>query len=112
MQDKTRVGAIVRAGMDDKEMTEGLGINLKLALTALFVVGASIAGFAGVIGGQMLGASIDHGIQILVLALIVVVVGGVGSVQGALLGAMIIGVVDAFGKLLFPELAMFTCTWS
>jgi branched-chain amino acid transport system permease protein len=108
LQDKTRVGAIVRAGMDNKEVTEGLGINLKLALTALFVVGASIAGFAGVIGGQMLGASLDYGIQILVLALIVVVVGGVGSVQGALLGAVIIGLVDAFGKLLFPELAMFT----
>lgn len=108
LQDRTRVGAIVRAGMDNREMTEGLGINLKLVLTVLFFVGAAIAGFAGVIGGQMLGASLGQGTQILVLALIVVVVGGVGSVQGALVGAMIIGLVDAFGKLLFPELAMFT----
>lgn len=107
LQDKTRIGAIVRAGMDDREMTKGLGINLELIAGALFFVGAFLAGFAGVIGAQLMGANLGHGLDILLLALIVVVIGGMGSVQGSLVGAMMIGLVDAFGKILFPDLAMF-----
>jgi branched-chain amino acid transport system permease protein len=108
LQDKTRIGAIVRAGIDNGEMTRGLGINLGLVNSILFFVGAAVAGFAGVIGAQIMGASLDLGLDVLLLSLIVVVIGGMGSVQGAFLGAMIIGVVDAFGKVFFPELAMFT----
>lgn len=107
LQDRTRVGAIVRAGMDDKEVAEGLGINFGRASVTLFVVGACVAGFAGVIGAQMLGASLDFGTTMLTFALIVVIVGGVGSVQGALLGAIGIGLLDAFGKILFPGVATF-----
>jgi branched-chain amino acid transport system permease protein len=107
LQDRTRVGAIVRAGMDDKEMTMGLGINLGRVSTAVFFLGAFIAGCAGIIGAQLLGAHLLLSTDILLLALVVVIVGGVGSVQGALLGAMLIGIIDAFGKALFPELAMF-----
>jgi len=108
LQDKTRVGAIVRAGMDDKEMTMALGVNLGLVSTALFFVGSFIAGFAGVIGANLLGVNLGLGMDVLLLALAVVIIGGVGSIQGALLGSMVIGIIDAFGKALFPELAMFT----
>ena len=108
LQNKTRMGAIVRAGMDDKEMTMGLGINLERVFTFVFFLAAFIAGSAGVIGAQLLGAYSWLGTDILLYALIVVVVGGLGSVQGALLGALVIGLIDTFGKALFPQFAMFT----
>ena len=108
LQDRTRVGAIVRAGMDDKETTMGLGINLELAFAVIFFISSFIAGAAGVIGAQLLGVRTDLGLEVLLLALIVIIVGGVGSIQGALLGGILIGVVDAFGKAVFPQLAMFT----
>ena len=108
LQDKTRVGAMVRAGMDNKEMTMGLGINLERLFTLVFFVASCIAGVAGVLGAQLLGVYNALGLEILLLALIVIIVGGVGSVQGALLGGILIGVIDAFGRALFPKLAMFT----
>jgi branched-chain amino acid transport system permease protein len=108
LQDKTRVGAMVRAGMDNKEMTMGLGINLERVFAGVFFFASCIAGVAGVVGAQLLGVYNALGLEILLLALIVIIVGGVGSVQGALLGGIIIGVVDAFGRALFPKLAMFT----
>ena len=106
--ERTRVGAIVRAGMDDRETATGLGINLGRINYLVFFLGALMAGFAGVIGAQMMGPRIGMGWDILLFALIVLVVGGMGSIKGALLGAMIIGLVDAFGRALFPDLAMFT----
>jgi len=107
LQEKTRVGAIVRAGMDDKEMTTGLGINQGRVTYLVFFLGAFMAGIAGVVGTQLLGVNLDMGWDILLLALIVLVVGGIGSIQGALLGAMVIGIINAFGVALFPEIAMF-----
>lgn len=107
LQYKTRAGAIVRAGMDNKEMTMGLGINLGRVSTILFSVGSFIAGAAGVIGAQLLGVNLALGTDILLLSLGVVIVGGMGSVQGALVGGVLIGVIDAFGKALFPQLSMF-----
>jgi branched-chain amino acid transport system permease protein len=108
LQDRTRMGAIVRAGMDDKETTMGLGINLELAFAVIFFISSFIAGAAGVIGAQLLGVRTDLGLEVLLLALIVIIVGGVGSIQGALLGGILIGVIDAFGKAVFPQMAMFT----
>jgi branched-chain amino acid transport system permease protein len=108
LQDRTRVGAMVRAGMDNKEMTMGLGINLELVFSLVFFVASCIAGVAGVLGAQLLGVYNALGLEILLLALIVIIVGGVGSVQGALIGGILIGVIDAFGRALFPKLAMFT----
>ena len=108
LEDYTRMGAIVRAGMDDKEMTMGLGINLGLVTAVVFFFGTSITGIAGVIGIQLLGADLELSLSILKFALVVVVVGGVGSVHGALLGSMLIAFIDTFGKALFPEFAMFT----
>jgi branched-chain amino acid transport system permease protein len=108
LEDHTRIGAIVRAGMDDKEMTMGLGINLGLVTALVFLFGSAITGVAGVIGMQIMGADLQLPLSILKYALVVVVVGGVGSVHGALLGSLLIGVIDTFGKALFPEYAMFT----
>ncbi len=108
LQDKTRVGAMVRAGMDNKEMAMGLGINMERVFALVFFVASCIAGVAGVLGAQLLGVYNALGFEMLLLALIVIIVGGVGSVQGALLGGILIGVIDAFGRALFPKLAMFT----
>jgi branched-chain amino acid transport system permease protein len=108
LQDKTRAGAIVRAGMDDKETTMGLGINLELTFAVIFFISSFIAGAAGVVGAQLLGVRTSLGMEVLLFALIVIIVGGVGSIQGALLGGLLIGVIDAFGRALFPQLAMFT----
>jgi len=107
LQEKTRIGATVRAGMDDKEMTTGLGIKLDRINEMVFFSGAFIAGIAGVIGAQIIGPNLDMAFNILLLALIVLVVGGMGSVQGAFIGAIVIGIVDAFGRALMPGLAMF-----
>ena len=108
LQNHTRVGAIIRAGMDDREMTMGLGVNLERVSVAVFFLGSVIAGGAGVVGAQLLGANLQLSIDILLLALVVVVIGGMGSVEGALLGSMVIGLIDTFGKALFPDLAMFS----
>jgi branched-chain amino acid transport system permease protein len=106
--ERTRTGAVIRAGMDDKEMTAGLGINVALVSTAVFSLGAFIAGAAGVLGANLFGVNLDLGLNILLYALIVVVIGGMGSIPGALLGSMIIGVVDSFIKGLNPELGYFS----
>ena len=101
-QEKTRVGAIIRAGMDNKEVTTGLGINLKIVFTGVFILGAFVAGFCGLIGAQLLGINLSLGWDALLLAMIVVIVGGTGSIQGALVGGLVIGLVDAYGKAFFP----------
>ena len=108
LEDHTRIGAIIRAGMDDKEMAEGLGVNLGLVTALVFFFGTAITGIAGVLGMMIMGVDLQLPLTILKFAVVVVVVGGVGSVHGALLGSLIIGLVDTFGKALFPNLAMFT----
>ena len=108
LQDKTRAGAMIRAGMDDKETALALGINLPLVGTLTFFVGSFIAGFAGVIGAQVMGVYPEMSMSVMLLVLAVIIIGGVGSVQGTLLGAGILGIIDSFGKSLFPDFAMFT----
>jgi branched-chain amino acid transport system permease protein len=108
LQDKTRIGAIVRAGMDDKEMIQGLGVNLEAVSTVVFFVGCFVAGLAGVVGAQLLSTYPGLGSDVLLLALVVIIVGGIGSIQGSLLGGLLIGLIDTFGKAMFPGLAMFT----
>jgi len=108
LQDKTRFGAMVRAGMDDKEMTTGLGINLERVSMLVFFLAAFVAGIAGVVGAQLLGVYSWLSTDILVLALVVVIVGGMGSVQGALSGGIVIGLIDTVFKTLFPQFSMFT----
>lgn len=106
VQDRTRIGAIVRAGMDDPAMTRALGINLNLVVVAVFVLGSAVAGLAGGVGGLVLGASSEQPMQILLLALIVVVVGGVGSVSGTIIAALLIGLLDSISRFIFPDMAV------
>ncbi len=106
--EKTRIGAIVRAGMDNKEMAMGLGINYSLTCSIVFTLGSFIGGFAGCMAIPFIGVVHSMSLEILLYALIVVVVGGPGSVFGTLLGGILIGIIDAFGKAFFTDLAMFT----
>lgn len=105
VQDRTRVGAMVRAGMDDAEMTRALGINLDRIVMTVFVLGSAVAGIAGGIGGLVLGASTNQPMDVLLLALIVVVVGGIGSVPGTLVASLMIGLLDAFSRYQFPQMS-------
>jgi branched-chain amino acid transport system permease protein len=105
VQDRTRVGAMVRAGMDDAEMTRALGINLDRVVLAVFVLGSAVAGIAGGIGGLVLGASTAQPMDVLLLALIVVVVGGIGSIPGTLIASLMIGLMDAYSRFQFPEMS-------
>ncbi len=107
MQDRTRVGAIIRAGMDNKDMTVSLGINYGLVSTVVFLLGMALAGVAGVIGAPITGAYPSMGDNLLLLTLIVVVVGGTGYIQGTMLGALVIGLLDTFGKAYIPKVALF-----
>jgi branched-chain amino acid transport system permease protein len=106
--ERTRIGSIVRAGMDNKEMTRALGINYGFTCSAVFALGSLVGGFAGCVATPLIGVFQSMALDILLYALIVVVVGGPGSVLGTLIGALVIGLVDAFGKAFFPTLAMFT----
>jgi branched-chain amino acid transport system permease protein len=106
-QDKTKIGAIIRAGMDNRQVTRALGINLKRLFTAVFALGCFVAGLCGLLGAPLMGINLQIGWDALMLAMIVVIVGGTGSIQGTLLGAMIIGLIDAFGKAYFPSAAYF-----
>ena len=108
LQDRTRLGARVRAGMDDKEMAQGMGVNMEMVSMIVFFIAAFVAGLSGVLGAQIMGINAEAGNTILLQALVVVIIGGVGSIQGALLGGLLIGLLDTFGKVLFPQLAMFT----
>jgi branched-subunit amino acid ABC-type transport system permease component len=106
--ERTRLGAVIRAGVFDAEMTAGLGINIDRAFTGVFAFGAALAGLSGVIAGPIQSAYPAMGASILIPALIVVVVGGLGSLKGSLVGSLIIGQAETFGKAWFPEGAMLT----
>jgi branched-chain amino acid transport system permease protein len=105
MLDRTRLGAMIRAGVDDPAMARVTGIRVSRLFTIVFCLGAALAGFAGVIGGPILSVYPGLDTDMLPLALIVVILGGTGSLLGALLGSFIIGFLYNFGQALFPELA-------
>jgi branched-chain amino acid transport system permease protein len=107
LQNKTRIGARIRAGMDNKDMTMAMGVNYTLLSMAIFILGAAMGGLAGFLGAPIVGADPGMSMGILLMAMIVVVVGGLGNVQGALLGSLIIGIFDTFGKAYFSDFAMF-----
>jgi branched-chain amino acid transport system permease protein len=106
--ERTRTGIIIRAGVDDKEMVSGMGINIKLYFSGIFALGAFLAALGGVISGPIVGAYPGLDFEILVIALAVVVVGGLGTLKGAFLGSLLIGFAETFGKAFFPDFAMFT----
>ena len=102
---RTRVGAIVRAGVDDREMVSALGINVRLVFSLVFTLGALLAGFAGVLGGTVLGVYTGGDSDILLFALAVVIIGGLGSFEGAIVGSLIIGLIETYGTAYFPAVA-------
>jgi branched-chain amino acid transport system permease protein len=108
LQRKTRIGAIVRAGVDNSEMVSALGINLPKVSAAVFVAGAMLAGMAGVIGGGFLSLYRGADSEILLFGLVVIIIGGMGSLEGAIVGSLLVGLLDSFGKALYPEIAYFT----
>lgn len=108
LQSRTRIGAIVRAGVDDRETITALGINIDRVFTGVFVVGSALAGAAGVIGGALLTLLPGAEVEILLLGLVVVIIGGLGSLPGAAVGSVLVGLIDAFGRSMLPDLSYFT----
>jgi branched-subunit amino acid ABC-type transport system permease component len=105
--ERTRLGAIVRAGVSDAQMVSGLGINIHLVFAGVFALGTALAALAGVIGAPVRTLYPGLDFEILILTLVVVVVGGLGSLKGAFFGSLLIGMADTFGKSLFPEFSLF-----
>jgi branched-chain amino acid transport system permease protein len=108
LQEKTRLGAMIRAGVDDGEMARGMGINTSLLFTLVFALGAGLAAAGGVLGGVIVGVHPGIDFEVLLLAFVVIIIGGLGSLKGAFVGGLVVGLLDTFGKALFPELALFT----
>jgi branched-chain amino acid transport system permease protein len=108
LNDKTLIGARLRAAVDDPEMAAATGINVALLSGLVFAAGAGLAAFGGVMGGPILGGYPGMDFDLLPLAFVVVIVGGMGSVKGALIGSIVVGLIDNFGKALVPELSYFT----
>lgn len=106
--ERTRIGAVIRAGVDDPEMVRGIGIDIRMVFLLVFGAGAALAGAAGVLGGAMLGIYPGADFEVLLQAFAVVVIGGLGSLRGAFVGSLLIGFSDTIGKAVFPEFAMFT----
>jgi len=107
LMERTRLGAMIRAGVDDMEMARGVGIPVSRLFTTVFLLGATLAGIGGVLGGPMLNAYPGLDTDMLPLALIVVILGGAGSLLGAFVGSFIVGFLYNFGIALVPDLAYF-----
>jgi branched-chain amino acid transport system permease protein len=107
-QAKTRIGSMIRAAVDHEEMARGMGINVPLVYVGVYALGAFLAAVAGVIGGGFLSIYPGLDFEILPYAFVVVILGGRGSLAGAVVGSLVVGLVDNFGKVLFPELSYFT----
>jgi branched-chain amino acid transport system permease protein len=99
---RTRVGALIRAGSDNREIVAALGININLLYTLIFALSAMLAALAGIMMGPLLSVEPGAGDPILILALVVVVIGGIGSVRGALVGALMVGIFDTLSRVLIP----------
>jgi branched-chain amino acid transport system permease protein len=106
--ERTRAGARMRAAVDDAEMARGVGINVSRLSLGVFALGAALAAVAGVVAGGFLGVYPGADFEILSYAFVVVIVGGMGSLKGALIGSVMVGLLDNFGKALLPELSYFT----
>ena len=105
--DRTRLGAMIRAGVDDPDMARVVGIRVSQLFTIVFALGAGLAAFAGIIGGPILSVYPGLDQDMLPLALVVVIIGGTGSLLGSFVGSIIVGFIYNFGQALLPELAYF-----
>lgn len=102
---KTRLGMKIRAGAFNRDMTEALGINIKLIHAVVFALGVGLAAVAGMIAAPISSVYPNMGSQVLIMCFVVVVIGGIGSVRGALISALLVGLVDTFGKVLLPAVS-------
>ncbi len=101
---RTRLGMLIRAGASNREMVSALGVNIKLLYTLVFGLGAALAGFAGVMQAPILTVEIGMGENILILAFVVIIIGGIGSIRGAFVAAVIVGFIDTVGRAFLPDL--------
>jgi branched-chain amino acid transport system permease protein len=101
---RSRLGMLIRAGASNREMVGALGINIKLLYTLVFGLGATLAGFAGMMQAPILTVQIGMGENILIAAFVVVTIGGIGSIRGAFVAAMLVGIVDTIGRAFVPDL--------
>jgi branched-chain amino acid transport system permease protein len=102
---RTRVGMMIRAGASNREMVQSLGLDINLVFRLVFSLGVALAAFAGMIAAPVSSVYPGMGTQVLIICFVVVVIGGIGSVRGALVAALLIGLVDTFGKVLLPQAA-------
>ncbi len=102
---RTRLGMMIRAGSSNREMVQSLGINIRLLYRGVFAAGVALAVLAGMIAAPVSSVYPGMGAQVLIICFVVVVIGGIGSVRGAFLAALLVGIVDTFGKVLFPQAA-------
>jgi branched-chain amino acid transport system permease protein len=102
---RTRVGSMIRAGASNRDMVQILGINIKMVNRLVFSLGVALAAFAGMINAPLSGVSPGMGMQVLIISFVVVVIGGIGSVWGALFASLVIAFADTFGKILFADYA-------
>ncbi len=105
---RTRLGMRIRAGESDREMIGALGVDIGTLYTVVFALGAALAGLAGALVGALQSVQVGMGEPVLILAFVVIVIGGIGSIKGALVGAIIVGVVDTMGRFLLPSLLALT----
>jgi len=101
---RTRLGMQIRAGAANREMITALGVNIKLLNTLVFGLGTLLAGLAGVMAGPILAVEVGMGESILIMTFVVIVIGGIGSIRGAMIAALLVGLVDTLGRFLLPEL--------
>lgn len=101
---KTRLGMRIRAGESDREMIGALGVDIRTLYTVVFALGAGLAGLAGALVGALQSVQVGMGEPVLILAFVVIVIGGIGSIKGALVGALLVGLVDTMGRFLLPQL--------
>ena len=101
---RTRLGALVRAGASNRDMAMAMGVDIKHLFTAVFGIGAALCAVAGALLGPLFAVQVGMGESILILAFVVIVIGGIGSIRGALFGSLLVGMVDTFGRTLLPEL--------
>lgn len=102
MLNRTRVGMMIRAGVDDRAMLSASGVNVHMVFAVVFALGAGLAGFAGVVGGSVLSVAPGEDVRYLLASLVVVIVGGMGSISGAAIGALLIGLAEQIGLVYFP----------
>ncbi|WP_299866303.1 branched-chain amino acid ABC transporter permease [uncultured Hoeflea sp.] len=101
---RTRLGMQIRAGEADREMIAALGVDIRFLYTVVFALGAALAGFAGALIGALQSVEVGMGEPVLILAFVVIVIGGIGSIRGALVAALIVGLVDTMGRFLLPSM--------